>query len=973
MRRPDYSDIPEVFRRAMEGEGWQVEERGEGGGEPPRRPFPTSRPWWSDRRVWIVALLLILFLSFDWLITTYTDWLWFIERGYEQVWLRQWLLQAIMFVVAFVIASITLVGSWQIARRTASRITVPLYQGPSIVDIPVIRWSITLLGLFFAFTFATAVRSQWELFLQYIYRTPFGVTDPIFGRDISFYVFELPVYNFVQGWFMPLIIFAALGVLGIYGLRYLPVLQSGRLGINDIPTPLRRTLAIMGGIFFALWALGDQLSIYELLYSTRGEVFGAGYTDLRATLWSLYVQIAALGVVSLTLFYNYFRLQWKPIIAALTLWIAAVILLSGVYSAVLQQFVVIPNEIETERPYIQYNIDMTRYAFGLDSVDVRPFGKVDTLTSQDLEDNEAALRNIRLWDYRPLQDTYEQLQELRTYYSFSSIDIDRYTINGERRQVMLAARELNKNQLPNNTWVNQKLEFTHGYGVVMNPVDRFTTQGRPEFFISNLPPEFKIDIEIERPEIYFGEIDNDVVFVGSARPEFSYPDEVGNVSTSYTGKGGVPVGGFLRKLIFAIRFGESNLLLSEDITPETRVIYYRQIQERIQRITPFFLLDRDPYLVISDGRLVWMQDAYTLSNDFPYSQPVNFRNIPINYIRNSVKITVDAYDGTVNYYLSDTEDPIVQTYHRAFPDLFKPLSELPEGLQNHIRYPEDLFIIQTNQYLKYHMTEVETFYKQDDLREIPEEVFDTNDQRIPMEPYYVMFRLPGEAETEYLLIQPYTPQDKPNMSAWIAARNDPEHYGQLVAYELPRQELAVGPAMVESFIDQEPDISQQFSLWNQLGSDLIRGNLIVIPLNDSFLYVEPIYLQSSNGGIPELKRVIVSSGERIVMRETLDAALEALLSNEAAAAVIEAEDIATAAEEEIDTAEATPTPAPLPTNAPPTILVDATIEELIQLANDQFVAAQTAQQNGDWAEYGLQIEALEQTLRQLEAVTAASE
>ncbi|MCB0034630.1 MAG: UPF0182 family protein, partial [Anaerolineales bacterium] len=335
--------------------------------------------------------------------------------------------------------------------------------------------------------------------------------------------------------------------------------------------------------------------------------------------------------------------------------------------------------------------------------------------------------------------------------------------------------------------------------------------------------------------------------------------------------------------------------------------------------------------------------------------------------------TVDAYDGTVNYYLADTDDPIVQTYNSAFPDLFQPLSALPEGLQNHIRYPEDLFIIQTNQYLKYHMTEVETFYKQDDLREIPEEVFDTNDQRIPMEPYYVMFRLPGEENTEYLLIQPFTPQDKPNMSAWIAARNDPEHYGQLVAYELPRQELAVGPAMVESFIDQEPDISQQFSLWNQLGSDLIRGNLIVIPLNDSFLYVEPIYLQSSNGGIPELKRVIVSSGERIVMRETLDAALEALLSNEAAAAVIEAEDITTAAEEEIDTAEATPTPAPAPTTAPPESLTDATVDELIQLANQQFEAAQAAQQAGDWAEYGLQIEALEQTLRQLEAVTAPSE
>ena len=964
MRRPDYSDIPEVFRKAFESEEWNTAGEGEGG-EPPtgRPPGPRRTPLWRNRNAWLLTLLLLLFFSFDWLVANYIDWLWFTERGFNQVWVTQVLTRVTAFAIAFVIAATILLLSWQGARRSAARIATPFFSGPAIFNLQPIRLAVTLAALFMAFVFALAAASQWESFLLYLNRVPFGEVDPVFNLEISFYVFELPVYRFLQGWIMPLLLFAAIGVVAIYALRYLPALQGGGITIRDMPIALRRTIAILGALFFAMWAVGYQLDTYELLFSPRGVVFGASYTDLNASLYALYIQLAAAAVLTLTFAYNYFRLELRPIAAAGILWLGATIIVGGIYPAILQRFVVIPNEPEVERPYIRYNIDSTRRAFGLDRIDVRLFGRVDVLSEQDLTDNEAALKNVRLWDYRPLQQTYAQLQELRPYYQFSSIDIDRYDIDGEERQVMLAARELDKAALPSSTWVNQKLIFTHGYGVAMNPVDRFTRQGRPEFFISDLPPTSTVGIEVNRPEVYFGETTRDIVFAGSDQEEFSYADESGDVYSSYEGTGGVPIGGFLNRLLFAYHFGESNLLFSDAVTPQTRAMFYRQIQERINKIVPFLLLDNDPYLTIVDGRLFWIQDAYTVSDNYPYSQPVRLANgLSLNYIRNSVKITLDAYNGEMRFYTIQADrDPLIQVYQRIFPDLFRSIDQMPASIKKHIRYPVDLFRIQTNQYLTYHMTEDQVFYNKEDLWSIPQEIFDGDPQLL--EPYYVTFRLPGEAETEFLLIQPYTPAGgKRNMIAWIAARNDPEHYGELVGYEFPRQSLVVGPMQIEGFIDQEPDISQQFTLWDQAGSRIIRGNLIVIPLNDSFLYVEPIYLESSTSALPELKRVIVASGERIVMRTTLDEALSALLQGEGALIEVEIpeepglSDAAVAPE----TSETTPSVA-----AP-----DGSIEELIQLANQQFEAAEQAQRNGDWTEYGRQIDRLQATLEQLNTLTS---
>ena len=976
---PDYSDIPEPFRRAFEDEEHRQRQQQSGqppksdGGSnapPPPRPRNVPRPWWQNRNSWFILALVLLFVSFDWIVATYVDWLWFIERDYVNVWSTQLIARATTFFTFFFISAAILLISWHTARRRSSRMTIPYASGGANIQIPGLGLVTTVTGLFLSVIFASAMATRWDTFLLYFNRTSFGKVDPIFGRDISFYVFELPVYNLVQGWLLPLILFSLMGSLAFYAIRLLPSLQGGNFNVRDIPTPMRRTVAILGAFFFTLWAIGYWLQTYDLLFSDRGVVFGAGYTDVNATLYALYAQMVAAIILVVTLIYNYFRLELRPLAVAGLIWLVAIIIVGGIYPAILQNFVVVPNELEREREFIRDNIDYTRQAFGLDEVEERPFGRVDVLVAEDLTDNQDALKNVRLWDYRPLQDTYEELQALRPYYQFSDIDIDRYEINGETRQVMLAPRELDKTQLPNDTWVNQKLEFTHGYGVVMNPVDRFTSQGRPEFFISDLPTISNVDIPIDRPEIYYGEATSDVIFAGSDVEEFSYPNEPENVYTRYNGSGGVPMGGQLRQLALAYHFGETNLLFSDAIKEDTRVMYYRNVQDRVRQIAPFLTLDHDPYLVINNGRLVWIQDAYTTSAGYPYSQPISHSerfgtstvSHTFNYIRNSVKITVDAYNGEVNFYLVNPEnDPIIQAYNTIYPDLFQPFSDLPESLIPHLRYPEDLFVVQTKQYLVYHMTDEQIFYTKEDEREIPRELFEDSAQLL--EPYYVMFTLPGETETEYLLIQPYTPKEKDNMIAWIAARNDPEHYGELVAYEFPKQSLVVGPFQIEGFIDQEPEISQQFSLWNQNGSKIIRGNLIVIPLNDSFLYVEPIYLESETSALPELKRVIVASGQQIIMRETLGEALDALLDGTGSILDLPAEDTtvntADDTETDINTAESTDTVAPVAT--------DASVTELIDQANAQFAAAQAAQQAGDWAEYGIQIEALEQTLQQLEA------
>jgi uncharacterized membrane protein (UPF0182 family) len=962
MSRDRFDDIPEAFRRAFDDSNWgrggdknggddDNGGNGPGNGRPPYPPRGgDGRSLFQNRSFWIFGIIIILFLSLSWIVDKYTEWLWFTQLSYQGVWFKQWGVQVISFLVTFILAAAVLLGNWHLARRRAIKATPPF--NPNFLQFGGLKWLINGFGLFLAFGFAGSGSAHWRDYLRYFYQVGFGTADPIFNKDISFYLFNLPVYEFVQGWFISLLFMTLIGVAAIYGINFLPDIQRGRWQPFQQPA-LRQHVAVIGALLLVVWAIGYRLDIYNLLYSPRGVAFGASYTDMNASIWALWAQMVLMGLAALAVAYNIFRPELRPALVMGGLWLAVTLLLGGLYPGLLQRYAVEPNEIERERPYIAHNITYTRLAFGLDQVETRPFTIGDNLSEADLAENDALLQNIRLWDYRPLQAAYQQLQALRTYYQFNEVDIDRYEIDGEQRQVMLAVRELNKADLPFSSWVNRNLEFTHGYGLVMNPVNRATSDGQPEFFIQDLPPRSTIDIEVTRPEIYYGEITTDAVFVGSGREEFNYPSGNENVYTSYAGLGGVPLNSFLKRLAFAIRLGETNVLLSDEIDANTRVQFHREIKGRVRQITPFLELDSDPYIVVWNGRLIWMLDGYTTSDQFPYATPVG----NINYIRNSVKITVDAYDGTVTYYITDENDPLIQTYARAFPNLFQTLDEMPEDLQAHIRYPEDLFNIQMQQYLKYHMQDVRVFYNQEDRWAIPNELIDTDAQPQPIEPYYVTMSLPESNELEYLLIQPFTPAEKSNMVAWAAARNDPPNYGELIVYELPKQELIFGPIQIEARIDQDPEISQQFSLWDQRGSSIIRGNLLVIPVNNTFLYVEPIYLQSGTSALPELTRVILASDRRIVMRTTLDEALAALMD----AAPLE---IVLDTDGEVITEEvpAAGVETAVPVEA---IEVDASVEELIQSANAHFEAAEAAQRAGDWATYGQEIDALQRDLEQL--------
>lgn len=966
MSREDF-DIPEVFRRAMEEAGWrdggdkEGNDGGNGGGDDdggrrPPPPRPTNPPQ-INRTIWIFGIVIILLLSANWIVTTYTDWLWFQEIGYEAVWLKQLGVRLATFAIAFVTASAILLLNWLLARRNAIRDTSPFH--PQFLNNAGVKWLIIGVSLFLGFAFASGMASLWEEVLLFLNRNPFGLDDPIFNRDIGFYLFELPVFEFIQGWLISLIFVALIGLIPLYLINSLPDIQRGSWRPEQFPA-FRKHIAVLGGFFLLLWAVGYWFDLYGLLYSPRGVVFGASYTDMNASYYALFAQMVLMALTALAVFYQFFRFNLKIVLITGGLWLATSFFLGGIYPSLVQRYAVEPNELERERPYIDYNLALTRYAYDLEDVDVRPWDNVDVLSEADLEFDGDVVQNIRLWDYRPLQATYKQLQALRPYYQFSEIDIDRYEIDGQIRQVMLAGRELDKDNLPAPSWVNRNLEFTHGYGIVMNPVDSVTPDGQPEFFIKDLPPQSNVNIEVTQPEIYYGESTNDTVFVSSGREEFSYPSGTENVYTSYAGTGGVPLDSFLKRVAFAIRLGDANLLLSDEIDAGTRIQFYRQIQERTRQIAPFLALDSDPYLVVADGRLVWIQDAYTASTRFPFSTPASNG---LNYIRNSVKIVIDAYNGTVDFYIADSEDPIIQTYAEIFPDLFHPFSEFPAELISHVRYPQDLFEIQANQYLAYHMTDTRVFYNKEDLWEVPTEILDGQEEL--MVPYYAYLRLREEQEPEYLLIQPFTPAERDNMISWMAARNDPEHYGELIVYELPKQVLVFGPLQIESRINQEPDISQQFSLWDQRGSNVIRGNLLVIPLSDSFLYVEPIYLLSDTSALPELKRVIVATDSRIAMRETFQEALLALIEAEvdeaALNAALEAADIAVEGENESETA------VPQPTR--PAITLDASIEEIIQSANSHFEAAEAAQQDGDWATYGEQLNALQQDLERLMELT----
>jgi uncharacterized membrane protein (UPF0182 family) len=882
----------------------------------------------------VLAILFLLFLIFMLVSGFYTDLLWFQNLGLSSVFWTALKAKAGVFLGFSLLFVAFFLGSLFLARRMSGGGGFFLPGNRYYVPSSTINLSLVVAALVLGVLNGLGAVSQWDSILLYLNQHAFGIPDPIFSQDVGFYVFSLPVYRFLRGWLMETLLFTLLASAAMYVVVQLAAWREFRRWLTRKAT---LHLAGLGALFLLVVAWGYKLNAFELLYSPEGVTFGASYTDVHARLlafnlsfWAVILCVALLigGVLS--------RRPWILAVGG-ALWLAVTMGLGGVYPAFMQQFEVQPNELNKEQPYIQHNIEFTRHAYALDTIQEFDFGSLTDLTPDALAEAEATIGNIRLWDYRPILDTYAQIQEIRTYYDFVDVDVDRYLIDGDYRQVTLSPREMATDQLQSRTWVNEHLQFTHGYGLVMSPVNEVRPDGLPELWVRDLPPRTLPGLETTRPEIYYGEKTDNYVFVNSTIEEFDYPSGDQNMTTTYQGQGGVLIDSPVKRAAFAYRFGDASVFLSEYLTSESRVMLYRNIHQRVRQVAPFLLYDSDPYLVIVDGRLVWLQDAYTATDMYPYSQPYYDR---FNYIRNSVKVAIDAYDGDLTFYVVDQEDPLIQTYATIFPQLFTPWDEMPQGLRTHLRYPEGLFTIQAQMNNTYHMQDPTVFYNKEDLWVVAHEVYAGNEQAT--EPYYVTMRLPGAQQEEFILIQPFTPANKQNMVAWMAARSDGENYGELLLYKFPKQELVYGPLQIEARIDQEPTISGQLSLWAQRGSQVIRGNLLVIPIGNSLLYVEPLYIQAETGRLPELKRVIVAAGDQVIMGESLDEALAGL-----GRAPVAPPD----------------QPQPEPPEAP------QAVRDLAQSALEHYQEAQLRLQEGDWAGYGAELEAMQRDLQALVETT----
>ncbi len=892
------------------------------------------------RPILIGAVLLLIWIAFSVGPRLYTDFRWFEELGFQSVFTTEWQARIAIFFITAAAFFIFYAINIAIARRLTPRITdessrwaqVAAFAGRSVTFLLVAG------GLLLAVIVGLIAQAEWLMFLRYQHAAAFGVADPIFNQDVSFYVFTLPVYQFLVSWFSGIIILAALAT----GVTYL--LGLGRVQWTGA---VKAHLSALGFLFLLINAWSYQLDVFGLVYSSRGVVFGASYTDVNAQ-WPAYNIMTILAVaLAVLLLVNIFVRALKGIGIAVALWIAAAILLGGIYPDLVQNFEVKPSEFSKEQPYIKYNIGLTRQAYALDGIQETDYAAEDAPTTTDIQNNQDTINNIRLSDYRPLLQTYNQIQTIRTYYDFSDVDIDRYTVDGKYRQVMLSARELAPQKLTDTaqTWVNLHLVYTHGYGVVLSPVNEFTPDGLPNLLLKDIPPVGAIPVT--RPEIYFGEETTSNIFVNTKEQEFDFPRGNDNAFSTYAGTGGVSVGSLWDRLMFALRFGDGNILLTNALTADSRVMFNRDIQTRISRVAPFLLLDKDPYLVIADGKLYWMQDAYTYTNGYPFSEPYSDG---LNYIRNSVKVVIDAYNGTTTYYVTDSNEPIIKSYMGIFPALFRPIDQMPASLRAHVRYPETLFNVQAAMYSTYHMTDPQVFYNKEDLWAIPND--SSGDQSQPMQPYYVIMRLPGDTKEEFMLMLPFTPAKRQNMVAWMSAKSDGADYGKRLVYRFPKDKLIYGPEQIHARLNQDPAISAQLTLLNQRGSSVVFGNLLVIPIEKSMIYVQSLYLLAQQSQIPQLKYVIVATGTSLSMQPTLGEALTRVFSG-----------LGT------PIAGTTPPTTTTTTTGSTTTAVSPDVAALAKEANDHYTKAQDALKLANWATYGAEMKLLQQTLDKLVQAT----
>ena len=941
-------------------------------------------------KIWIGCTLIFLLLAYS-LVSVYPDWLWFENLGFSSVF-KTMILTRFGFGAAIWIFLILIIA---INLRVASRLSPipgpdsPFREGSGYtaqIGLSVKTLNILFLALILIASFVLASKGavKWDLVLRYLYQGPFGNRDPIFGRDMGFYVFALPFYLFIRSGLLVLFLLAA-------GLTIIWYLKNGALQIVGEITQVEgapptlpkfkvvpgvgRHLAFLAGILVLLLAWGYQLKIYGLLYSTQGPAFGASFTDVHVKVWTYRALIVISIAFSGLLFFNAFRPAMKRLLIGGAVWVGAVLILSMILPMTIQKVVVKPNEFAKESQYIAHNIAFTREAYNLNKIREVNFQVNERLSLEELKQQRGTIQNIRIWDERPLLKTYQQIQSIRLYYDFNNVDVDRYVLGGQYRQLMLAARELVVSQLPAqaNTWVNRHLTYTHGYGLAASPVNEVTREGLPRLFIKDLPPVCEAGLEkIVRPEIYYGEMTDQYVLVKTTSKEFDFPKGDKNVYSVYQGRGGVHINSFIRRFLYAVEFRDPQIFFTNYLTSESRIMYNRRIKRRVKAIAPFLSYDQDPYMVLSKGRLYWILDAYTTSNMYPYSTRSHspFDRGILNYIRNAVKVTIDAYNGDVCFYLLDEKDPIAGVYKRIFPALFKSFDQMPEDLKRHIRYPKDFFQIQATTYTRYHMEDVQVFYNQEDLWQLPDEMY--GDSRQKMKPYYIIIKLPEGEREEFLLMLPFTPSKKDNMIGWLAARSDLPEYGSLIVYKLPKEKLVYGPMQIEARVDQQTEISRELSLWDQKGSRVIRGNLLAIPVLDAFVYVEPIYLEAKQedntapttgeaptGGLqklrsklssgssgadpsraaslPELKRVIVAFGNQVAMEHNLDLALSRVLGKGRS---VEKADVP-AATRFLETSD------------------------LGNMALQYYNQAKENLRRGDWAGYGEQLKKLEEILKQI--------
>ncbi len=890
-----------------------------------------------------IAFIAFVFISaiFDSVIDAFVDYYFFDSLEYASVFwtylTTQYVVQIVFFLLFLLIAGVNIVYAY----RSSSYVNRMIDLEQLGISLKVIRWVFIIFFLLLGWMVSMYPASNWLQVLMYLQQSPFGTADPVFGKDISFYVFSMPVYEMLRNFLIATLVVTLITTAVVYFFREGILIAPQAVHVSP---KVRAHAAILLALFFGIQIFDYWLSRYDLMFSASGVVYGMTYVDenIRVLAYNGMIVVSIVGIVLAMI--GVFRRNLKLPVIGLGLLIVFAVILNGIVPGFVQRFSVDPNELERERTYLDYHIQTTRDAYGLNEIIEKPYPVDYELTQEDLDNNRLTIENIPLWDYRPLLDTYQQIQTIRPYYEFNDIDIARYDFDGDYRQIMLAPRELDQSRLPGDsqTWVNKTFIYTHGYGVVANPVNVFTEEGLPELFIRDIPPRMTIDIDLDRPEIYFGERTNEPIIVRASIQEFDYPYGETNVFTTYEEETGVNIHPFFRQLIFSIHFGSINYLITDYILPESQIVYYRNIHERVRKLAPFLSFDHDPYITIVDGRLYWIYDAYTTTSRYPYSRPYSR---DINYIRNSVKVVIDAYNGETTFYTIEEErDPLIRAYMGVFPDLFTPVDEMPEGLQDQIRYPQDMFDVQSSMFRLYHMRDAVMFYNREDLWEFPRErVFGAAQT---MESYYTILRLPEEEEEEFMLMMPFTPQNRDNMIAWLSGRSDGENYGKLLLFRFPRGELVFGPMQIEARIDQAAEIAQQLALWDQAGTRVLRGSQLVIPVANSILYVKPLFLRAVEGRLPELRRVLASDGNRVVMDIGLDVSLERLVLGRAVPIAEIDDDIPEEMQDEM-------------------IRPTSNVQQLAREALERYERAQMYLREGDWTRYGEELNALQDDLQRI--------